>query len=207
MNKKHVSFNVLITGTGGQGVVLLTRILGEAALIEDFSVRIGEIHGVSQRGGSIVSHIKFGNELYCSTFTYASAQAVLSLEVAETLNGLDYLAPNGLLLFNEKAFIPASSKASKNKYPDELTVRELAQTRTKYIYSIDANKVAKENGFPKSANIVMLGLLAETNKLPMRKEALVNAMKSILTERLVDINLQAFAVGTQLLKKAGRIDQ
>jgi len=191
----HKTFEVIVSGVGGQGVILATEILGDAALKEGLDVVIGEVHGMAHRGGSVVSHVRFGSDMYSPTITEGSADVIMGFEPIETLRALKFANQDTRIIMNSKPIIPVTVTTGAYKYPTLKEVIEQCQTFTKHVTVLDAFKIAEEAGSPKTVNIVFLGALAATGLLPVKEENLIQTIKRHVPEKFLKENLNAFDAG------------
>ncbi|RLE81416.1 MAG: indolepyruvate oxidoreductase subunit beta [Thermoprotei archaeon] len=187
-------FNIAITGVGGQGIITLSKLIGRSALLEGFDVRVAEIHGMAQRGGSILTHIRFGKEVYSSLIPKFSADILLGLEAIEVARYIDYLAPGGYLLLSDHIIRPPMAEV-------RITVPEIvASIRAAFhdnvnTYVIDAYRKALELGNAALENTIMLGALCALNIVSITKESFIKAIKDVIPPRYLEINLTAFEEG------------
>jgi indolepyruvate ferredoxin oxidoreductase beta subunit len=199
MNYK--TFNIVVSGVGGQGVILATEILGDAALSEGLDVTISEIHGMAHRGGSVVSHVRIGSEAYSPTITEGEADVILGFEPIETLRVLRFANKETRIIMNSKQIIPLAVSTGAYKYPSIEQITEQCKTFTEHVTVLDAFKIAGEAGNPKTANVVLLGALTATGLLPIKEEDLIQAIKRHVPERSVSENLNAFHAGKAALRR------
>lgn len=201
-NSKNVDTTTLIiTGVGGQGILLISQIIGTVAIKKGFKVRISETFGMSQRGGPVVSQIRLGQEVYSPLTPSKTADLMLGLEPLETLRrALIFLKPGGSVLMNTRAVYPVTVNRGDARYPplDEIiaTLRKI----TEKIVAFDATELALKIGNPIVMNVIMLGALASLDNLPFKPEDLREAIK-IRVPRDIKTNLKAFDVGLQTAKK------
>ena len=188
MPKNLEQFNMVITGTGGQGLITLLQIISEAALAEGYDIRTSELHGLSQRGGSVEVHIRFGKKIYSSLVMRGEADLVLGLEMQEILNGIYFASPKTKFLINQ-FIIPISLKKplSENEILNQL------KKISKNITIIPADKICQE----KLQNSVVSGIYlisfaAFKNLIPLKPESIQKAIKSIIPEKFLELNLKAF---------------
>lgn len=179
------NFNVIISGIGGQGVITILMIIVEAALIEGSDVRSSELHGLSQRGGGVLAHIRFGKKVYSPMVSYGRADLVIGLEMVEGLRSVNYINEKTNILIN-KYFLPISKKINK-----EQTIKELE--KIKNINFIDANKICKEK-FSKEvlAGIYMLGVAINRKLIPIKKESILKAIENIIPKKYKELNIKVF---------------
>ncbi len=191
------NFDILIAGVGGQGGVLTSRIIGDAAIEAGYHVTVGETFGASQRGGSVITHVRLGRErIYGPLIPEASGDAVIGLEPLESLKcAVKFLKPNGIIVTNERPILPPD----KN-YPERDKIFESARKIPAQLFSLDSVKLAKEAGDILSSNIVMIGAAYAVKALPIEEEYLKNSIRSKLP-KAVDLNLRAFELGKKAMEK------
>ncbi len=182
--------NIILAGVGGQGILTIAAVIDMAALDKGLFLKQSEVHGMSQRGGAVQSHVRISDkEIYSDLIPMGQADIILSVEPMELLRYLPYLKPDGWLITASEPFINITN------YPDK---QELLNTIAKFPNSIvlDAKDIAKKAGNSRAANIVLLG--AASPYLHIEEEYLLNAIRSLFArkgERIVGINLDAFARG------------
>ena len=188
MAKSLEQFNMVIVGTGGQGLITLLKIISEAALAEGYDIGTSELHGLSQRGGSIEVHIRFGKKIYSPLVMRGEADLVLGLEMQEILNGIYFANPKTKFLINQ-FIIPISLKKplSENEILNQL------KKISKNITIIPADKICQE----KLQNSVVSGIYlisfaAFKNLIPLKPESIQKAIKSTIPEKFLELNLKAF---------------
>lgn len=184
--------SVLITGVGGQGTLFASKVFGQLALDLGFDVKLSEVHGMAQRGGSVVTHVKFGDKIASPIIDKGGADILLSFELMETMRWLSYIKPDGKVFANEQKILPMPVIIGAAKYPDDLKsqIKNFCNNTT----FIDALQLAKEAGSPKAVNTVMIGVLAK-NINDISKENWINAIKSVCKPMFLDLNLKAFELG------------
>jgi len=188
-------FNLLLAGTGGQGIVLASRIIAQCAFESGFDVKESEIHGMAQRGGSVIGQLRFGKRVFSPTIPLGEAELMLALEELEALRYAHYLKEGAVIIMNQKQ-IPPSSLDPKD-YPQD--IKERLQKRGFKVYEVKAEEVAKALGSSKVENTVLLGVLSHL--LPFKKEVWEEVMKKAFPERFVELNLKAFEEGRNLGEK------
>jgi len=182
--------NLLIVGVGGQGTLLASRILGTVALKSDFDVKVSEVHGMSQRGGSVVTYVKFGQKIYSPLVEKGEADLIISFEKLEALRWIDYLSEDGKMIINEQRIDPMPVITGKANYPENI-IETLGKEHR--IYSLDALRIAQECGNIKAVNIVLLGVMAKLTGLD--KKIFVDAIHEVVPAKVLDVNLNAFEQG------------
>lgn len=187
--------NILIVGVGGQGVLLASEIISSVAMAVGLDVKKSEVHGMSQRGGVVSSHVKIANKVYSPTIQLGRADIVLSFEKAEALRGINWLKKDGLVITSTTNLIPSIVSSSKNlSYPED-AVGEIKKKVEKVI-ALDADRIAAELGNPRLVNTILLGVMS--NYLPFEKELWLDTLKSKVKAKFVDINLTAFERGREI---------
>ena len=187
--------NILLCGVGGQGTLLASNLLADAAMHAGMDVKKSEIHGMAQRGGSVVSHVRFGETINAPLIRKGQADILLSFEELEALRWAPFLKPGGLVLVNRQRIVPMSVSAGDAVYPDNVLPR---LTESGFaLLAVDAIGKAKEVGNPKCLNVVLLGVLAR--KLPqIARDIWKTCLQERLSPKLVDLNLKAFDAGWDL---------
>ncbi|WP_422447571.1 indolepyruvate oxidoreductase subunit beta [Thermoanaerobacterium sp. DL9XJH110] len=181
---------VLIAGVGGQGTLLASRILGEVALKKGFDVKVSEVHGMAQRGGGVVTHVRFGERIYSPLVGKGQADYILAFEKLEALRWAEYLKKTGTFIVNNHELYPVPVTLGYQKYPAGIEVK-LAETAETLI--IDARKMAARCGSVKAQNVVLLGVLA--GRLDFEKELWEETIKNTVPPSTVEVNLRAFEEG------------
>lgn len=183
--------SVMIVGVGGQGTLLASRILGNVAMAEGFDVKMSEVHGMSQRGGSVVTYVKYGDKVYSPIISEGEADIILSFEELEAYRWLSYLKDGGTLVVNTQQIDPMPVITGAAKYPENIV--EKLKAKADGIISVDALALANEAGNSKAVNVVLLGLLAKNSDI--EKEKWVQAVKETVPAKFLEINLKAFELG------------
>ena len=183
-----------MVAVGGQGNLLASKVLGEAALISGVQVRMSEIHGMAQRGGVVESAIVFGKAT-SSIISDGEADILLGFEPAETLRALNRCSKDTKVITNTATLPPFTVSIGKGVYPDVENIKELLKDKCASLIAIDAMKLAKEAGSPMSVNIVLLGALIQSGSLGFTKENVIEAIKRRTKKSFLDKNLNAFELG------------
>lgn len=187
--------NILLCGVGGQGTLLASNLLAECAMEAGFDVKKSEIHGMAQRGGSVVSHVRFGEHICSPIIRKGECDILLAFEELEALRWSEFLKPGGLVIANAQNILPMSVSAGNEKYPENIT--EKLSKQSIQVVSVDAIGKARELGNIKCLNVVLLGVLA-------RRLANINAeiwpemIKEKVPHKLQELNLKAFETGWNL---------
>lgn len=197
-------YNLVITGVGGQGGLTLSRVIAYAAMYEGYSVRVGETLGMSQRGGSVVSFVRFGERIYAPMISEGDADLVIGLEPVETLRNIKYIGEKTIVLMNTYAWKPLSVNIGKAAYPELSKVLELLNKAAKNVLYHDFYSRANELGNVRVMNILMLGAAIGLGVIPLKTENVVEGIKMIVPKKYIDLNLQALEEGQKLASKLTR---
>jgi len=189
--------NVIFAGVGGQGVILASKILMEAAMAAGYDVKESEVHGMAQRGGSVDCHVRYGEKVYSPLIEKGTADFVVCLELLETMRKLEYLKSDGMIIVNREKIDPAPVAAGLEKDPPD--IEDWLKTNVKKHLVLDTKEALKEAGSAKALNIVMLGALS--NYLEFTDEQWASAIRSLVKEKFVEMNLKAFALGKGLVAR------
>ena len=185
---------LIMVAVGGQGNLLASKVLGEAALISGVQVRMSEIHGMAQRGGVVESAIVFGKAT-SSIISDGEADILLGFEPSETLRALNRCSKDTKVITNTATLPPFTVSIGKGVYPEVENIKELLKDKCASLVAIDAMALAKEAGSPMSVNIVLLGALIESGSLGFTKENVIEAIKRRTKKAFLDKNLNAFELG------------
>ncbi len=183
--------NVLIAGVGGQGTLLASRVLGKYAALLNQDCKLSEIHGMSQRGGSVVTHVRIGDKIHSPVIWEGSADIVLAFETLEAARVKHYLKKEGRLLVNRAEILPMPCIMGAAEYPEGL--EQKLSDELENAYFIDAQAWAVEAGSSKATNIVMIGALCKL--LGFDKAVMEEAIAACVPEKFKALNLKAFSIG------------
>ena len=183
--------NIMIVGVGGQGTLLASRILGNVAVMQGYDVKVSEVHGMSQRGGSVVTYVKMSDKVYSPMIDKNEADILLAFEKLEALRWIDYLKKGGTLVMNDQEINPMPVIIGKAKYPGNITER--LKSGGIELQSIDALKLAEDCGNIKAMNVVLIGLLAKSTCIA--KEIWLKAIEEVVPVKFLDVNIKAFEAG------------
>lgn len=188
--------DILIAGVGGQGQVLASRLLGEAAIESGFNVRTSETIGMSQRGGSVTSNVRIGGNALSAAVPIGQADLLIGFEICETVRNIERLSQNGGIILNTQVISPVSVSLGKAVY-DKDKMLEFLRSRTKRLVEIDALGIAESVGNLKTANVVMLGAACGASMLPFNKESFIETIIKNVPAKLSELNKKAFLLGYQ----------
>jgi len=184
---------IMIVGVGGQGTLLASRILGTALLSQGYDVKVSEVHGMSQRGGSVVTYVKYGTDVASPIIDRGEADYILAFERLEAARWLPYLKQGGKLLVNDQRITPMPVITGAMAYPDDILAK--IEDAGADMTAVDALALALEAGNAKSVNVVLVGLLSAMMELP--EEAWLSALEANVKPRFLEVNRKAFALGRQ----------
>ena len=190
---KPETLNILLVGVGGQGTILASNILAELGLMLGYDVKKAEVHGMSQRGGSVISHVRWGLKVFSPIIANGEADVMVAFEKMEVVRYIDILEPEGMVLANNHAILPITVSAGARSYPEDELIRASISNVTKNVHWIDGMGIAEELGNSRIANVVLLGALSCL--LEMQSEPWLEVMESRVPPKFIDINREAFAAG------------
>ncbi|MFW9877798.1 MAG: indolepyruvate oxidoreductase subunit beta [Candidatus Thorarchaeota archaeon] len=195
-----MTYNIMTCGVGGQGLMLVSNILGLACAEFGLEIRTAETHGLAQRSGSIYTHIRIGNKVYSPLIPYGDADVLLGLEAIETLRYIEYLKTDGNVILNNYLWYPVQSTFKRVKDPElpyittEIILEQLTKV-TKNIHIINALDLANQAGNPLTSNVVLLGSLANIKDFPIKIELLKEIIPRIVPKKAIEANLKALLLG------------
>ena len=184
--------NILIVGVGGQGTLLASVLLGNLALDKDYDVKLSEVHGMAQRGGSVVTHVKISeNGVNSPLIEEGDADVIIAFEELEAYRWLPYLKKGGTMYVNTQQWLPMPVVMGQAKYPEN--IMETLEKNAAKVKAFDALKIAEECGSVKAVNVVLLG--AASNDLPFDEDAWIKVIEENVKPKFVDLNKKAFELG------------
>ncbi|TEB04198.1 indolepyruvate oxidoreductase subunit beta [Pelotomaculum schinkii] len=188
------SIDVLMVGVGGQGTILASRVLAQAAQAAGYDIKVSEIHGMAQRGGSVVTQVRLGEKVYSPLIVKGGADVLLAFEKLEALRLLSYLKKDGVLIVNDQAIDPVPVLVGAAEYPPDIP--EYLCTTVPGTLVFDATEIAGRCGTAKAANVVLLGAMAR--RLPIERAIWEKALAERVPAKLLEVNQAAFAAGYEL---------
>jgi indolepyruvate ferredoxin oxidoreductase beta subunit len=199
---KTENLRIFLTGVGGQGTLLASRVLGEAALDAGLNPLVSETHGMAQRGGIVVSTVVLGN-LKSPLISPGEADVLLGFEALETFRALDRCHANTLVIANAAAIVPYPVAIGQAQYPPVDKMFELMAPQVGSLLAFDAGAAARQAGSALAVNMVLLGALAATARLPFAAEAVLEVIRSRTNPRFLESNLRAFELGAAAAREEG----
>ncbi len=189
--EKQPVINVLMSGVGGQGVLVASDILLMVAMEAGLDAKKSEIHGMAQRGGSVVSQVRYGHKIYSPLISPGEADVILAFEKLEAVRYLDYLKPGGVVIVNDQKITPLSVFFSNTPYPEDVVA--ICKRKTENILIIDGVQLAEQVGNPRTINSIMLGALS--NFLEFDESHWIKAIENRVPPKTLELNRKAFEAG------------
>lgn len=186
--------NIVICGVGGQGIILASNVLCYAAFLEGLDVKKSEVHGMAQRGGSVITHVRFGEKIYSPLIEQRKGDVILSFEKLEALRYIHYLKKNGITIVNDRKIPPMSVLTGTVSYPAKIETKLKKYGKT---FFIDAAKIALNLGNIRVVNIILLGVLS--NFLNFKQKSWEQAIRQNVKTKFVDLNITAFNRGKDIV--------
>ena len=183
--------NVMIVGVGGQGSLLASRVLGRLLIDAGYDVKVSEVHGMSQRGGSVVTYVRYGDRVYSPIVDRGEADFIVSFELLEAARNLPYLKEGGQIVTNIQKIDPMPVITGAAEYPDDLV--EKMRKKGAKVDAMDCLSLAREAGSVKAVNMVLMGRLSHYFGEP--EEAWISAMEATVPEKFIEMNKKAFSLG------------
>lgn len=183
--------SIMIVGVGGQGTLLASRLLGNVLMNEGFDVKVSEVHGMSQRGGSVVTYVKYGEKVHSPVVEKGEADIIIAFELCEAARWLPYLKKGGKMIVNTQQIDPMPVITGAAQYPDGV-LEKLAATGANLL-AIDALSLAEQAGSAKAVNVVLMGVLSTLLDIP--EEAWQASLEACVPAKFLELNRRAFALG------------
>ena len=188
--------NILLSGVGGQGIILASDIMAEVFLEAGFDVKKSEVHGMAQRGGSVTSHVRFGRKVYSPIIKQGDVDILFSFEQLESLRWLNYVKPDGVILLNNHKINPPAVNLGQMEYPKDIP--GIIRKRFDRFHLVDGTKLALEAGDIRAANVVLLGTISKF--FDMEESLWIETVLVHLPAKVHEINRKAFAMGRAQIK-------
>ena len=185
--------SIMIVGVGGQGTLLASRLLGSVLVDQGYDVKVSEVHGMSQRGGSVVTYVKYGDEVYSPLFEKGEADIILAFEQLEAARWLPYLREGGAIVTNTQKMDPMPVVIGTAAYPEGI-LETIEETGVR-LHAVDALSLAVEAGSSKAVNVVLMGVVA--SHMDFAEEVWKKAIRETVPSKFVEMNLKAFDLGYQ----------
>lgn len=195
-----MKYTVQIVGVGGQGVLMASNVLGNAAMNAGYRLMMSEVHGMAQRGGSVLSTVRFGDEVYSPLEAVGGADLIMGFEPAETVRSLNLGNEDTVILMNVDPVLPSMVAAGFEEYPPVDSLVDAVRSVSKHVVTIDATEIAIAAGKAVAANAVMIGAMAAMDGFPLSEEQLREALIAQVPEKFRDLNIDAFERGYKAVK-------
>ena len=186
--------SIMIVGVGGQGSLLASRLLGNVLLAQDYDVKVSEVHCMSQRGGSVVTYVKYGDKVYSPVIEKGEADAIISFEMLEAARWLPYLKKGGKIITSTQCLSPMPVITGAASYPENILDKIKADGID--ITAVDALKLAEEAGNAKASNVVLMGVVS--TKMDFDDKLWQDAIKQCVPEKFLELNKKAFELGKKV---------
>ncbi|MGA2192756.1 MAG: indolepyruvate oxidoreductase subunit beta [Nitrospirota bacterium] len=193
------AFNILVAGVGGQGVLLTSKILAEAALLAGLDVKQSEVHGMAQRGGSVLSQVRLGDKVYSPIMGEGECDLIIGFEPVETARYIHFLKENGKVIYNTHRVASLTVSIGAEKYPEDID--SVIASRVKTALPLDATALAAEAGERRAVNLVLLGAAMEY--LPLSEADVYSAIRKSVPVKSLEMNEKAFLAGTRFKASQG----
>jgi indolepyruvate ferredoxin oxidoreductase beta subunit len=184
-------YNILISGVGGQGVLLTSKIIAEAAILQGLDVKQSEVHGMAQRGGSVLSQVRFGEKVFSPIVSEGEADLLIGFEPLETARYLHFLKDDGAVIYNTRPIGTIGVSIAVENYPADID--DVIKRRVKAILPFDGTQLAVAAGDKRTLNLVMLG--AALKFIPLKESIIIDAIVNTVPKKVLEINQKAFAAG------------
>ncbi len=199
-----MTYNIMTSGVGGQGLMLVSNILGLTCAEFGLNIRTAETHGLAQRSGAIYTHIRIGDRVLSPLIPYGEADVLMGMETIETLRYIEFLKPNGTIILNNYLWYPVQSTFEKVKNPEISYISFdviLAQLKkiTQDIHIINALELAKQAGNPLTSNVVLLGALTKLERFPVTKDQIKKVISNAVPKKALEANLVALQLGFEAI--------
>ena len=190
-NSMRETRNIMIVGVGGQGSLLASKLLGQVLLTEEYDIKVSEVHGMSQRGGSVVTYVRFGDKVFSPIVDKCEADFIVSFELLEAARYLEYLKPDGKIVVNTQQIDPMPVITGTEVYPENL-VQKMRNLGVE-VEDMDALDLAEQAGSVKAVNIVLMGRLSRS--FDISEQVWLQALENSVPSKSLGINKKAFALG------------
>ncbi len=197
-----MKYTVQIVGVGGQGVLLASMVLGNAAMNKGYKVMMSEVHGMAQRGGTVRSTVRFGDDVYSPLEETGGADMILSFEPVETVRALTLGNRDSVVIMNLDPVLPGNVAAGFEQYPDMDALVKEVKDRNGHTITLEATKIALEAGNAVVANAVLIGAVAAVDRFPLGRDLLKEVLLEKVPPKAKDLNAKAFDLGFESIKKS-----
>ncbi len=196
-----MKYNIQLVGVGGQGVLLASTVLGNAAVAEGMEAAMSEVHGMAQRGGSVQCSVRIGQDIYSPLIPKGGADLLLGFEPAETLRSVTSVSKGSYIITNTSPVVPISVSIGQGTYPPLDEILEALRSVNDHVVAIDATAKAVEAGRAITANAVLIGAIAAVKGFPLSKQRVLDALLAAVPAKARDVNVRAFELGYHEVRK------
>jgi indolepyruvate ferredoxin oxidoreductase, beta subunit len=197
----NAKYDIMISGVGGQGTVLASRLIAAAAIKQGSFARTSETIGMSQRGGCVVSHVRINSEMSSSIIPFNNANMIIAFELAEAARSIPRLEKNGCCIINTQIIKPVSASLGTSQY-DINEIENYIKENAKEVYFVDGYRLAKEAGTVKAVNVVLLGAATAVGKMPFSREVMLESIVENVPQKFRELNEKAFELGYEFIAKS-----
>lgn len=190
-----MKYNIQLVGVGGQGVLLASSVLGNAAVAEGLEVAMSEVHGMAQRGGSVLCSVRMGQGILSPLIPLGSADLLLGFEPVETCRALNTVNRNSCIVTGVTPVVPISVSAGKDPYPKVEELLDAIRSVNKNLIALDATALAVQAGKAITANSVLIGAISAVKGFPLSRERMLSSLLEVVPAKARDINVRAFELG------------
>ncbi|HZK61310.1 MAG TPA: indolepyruvate oxidoreductase subunit beta [Anaerovoracaceae bacterium] len=195
---EHETLSFLLVGVGGQGTILASNVLAELGIALGYDVKKAEVHGMSQRGGSVISHLRWGSQVHSPIISKGEADIIVAFEKLEALRFVDQIRPDGVILVNDYEIVPVTVSSGAALYPDDESIRGSIKTFTDRNYWVKGVEIAEALGNVKVSNVVVLGALSAL--MGMDQEKWLSVISSRVPVKYLELNRIAFQQGRDAIR-------
>lgn len=189
------SYNIVLCGVGGQGTILASKVIAQTAVRLGQNCRVGETHGMSQRGGSVISHVRIGSDVYGALTPDAQGDLMIAFEPVESLRYMNYLKKDAYIILNSQPIIPTSVNAGLATYPAYDKILKELSVASCHIVDVPATKISEEIGGVLFLNMVVLGTATKVPGFPYTEKEIKQSIEELVKPKFIEINLKAYEAG------------
>ena len=204
MTTEIKELNIILSGVGGQGVILMSELLGNAIIADGLCMQGSEVLGMAQRGGSVFSNIRIGDNLYAPLTPQGKCDILVAVEPSEALRYIKDLSASSLVIINTTKVLPFTVSIGQSSYPELDTIVTELQKVTKNVITLDATRIAEEAGNLLTTNTVMLGALFGSGQMPIKLDTIKDLIKKRVPAKAIDANMRAFDLGYSFVLKQSK---
>jgi indolepyruvate ferredoxin oxidoreductase beta subunit len=194
------SYNIVLCGVGGQGTILASKVIAQTAVRLGQKCRVGETHGMSQRGGSVISHVRIGSDVYGALTPDAMGDLMIAFEPVESLRYMNYLKKDAYIILNSQPIIPTSVNAGLATYPPYDDILKELQAVSCHVVDVPATKISEGIGGPLFLNMVVLGTATKVPGFPYSEKEIKQSIEELVKPQFIEINLKAYEAGIAAFK-------